>query len=62
MVERLLKYDDAAAILNIGKTKLYQLARDGKVPYVKMDGNVRFRESDLRKYIESCTVQPKQVG
>ena len=60
--DKLLKYNEATEYLRISKTKLYRLAQERKIPFVKFGGNIRFKKSDLKQYIEDCTVEPKQVG
>lgn len=53
--ETLLKVSDVAKVLNIGRTKAYELARERKLPVVKIDGCIRIRHEDLQRYIEEQT-------
>lgn len=48
----LLKLSDVAKILNIGRTKSYELARRKKFTVVKIDGAIRVRYEDLQKFID----------
>ncbi len=55
----LLTIAEAAAALRISRSKLYQLAEDGKVPTVRVDGcgKVLFRRSELE-----AALKPKRVA
>lgn len=48
-----LSLDEASEHLGIGKTKLYQLANDGKVPVSKLDKQWRFNISELDNWLKS---------
>ena len=50
----LLKATDVAEILNICKSKAYQLLQNGQIPSIRIDGSVRVRPSDLDEYIQKC--------
>ncbi len=52
----------AAKFLGISRETLDKLRRDGKITYVKMGVLVRFRDEDLRDYIDSCVQQKKAAG
>ena len=47
----LLKYDDAAAILAVSKSKLYRMVIAGEIPAVKFGGNIRIRMTDLERLV-----------
>ena len=54
----LLKYDQAAELLNISKSTLYEMVRNGKIQVVQFGngaktgvGNTRFRLKDLENFI-----------
>lgn len=53
-LEKLLDVDEALEVLNISRTKLYQLVREGELPAVKMGRCVRFRPTSLREYIANA--------
>ncbi|MBV1851906.1 helix-turn-helix domain-containing protein [Catellatospora tritici] len=48
----LLTADEAAAVLGIGRTLLYDLVRTGKVRSVQIGRLRRFRPADLRVYAD----------
>jgi excisionase family DNA binding protein len=50
--DRLLKVDEAAAMLGLKPATLYQWTYQRRIPVVKLMGRaLRFRESDLQKLI-----------
>ena len=56
IIERLLTPDEAAEILRVKLSWLYQHTRrrsQDRNPFVKIGRYLRFREQDLRTYIES---------
>ncbi len=55
--ETLLKVSDVAERLNIGRSKVHELAKEKKIPVVKIDGCIRVRLSDLEKWIEEKVEQ-----
>ena len=54
----LLTAVEAAKVLGIGRSKLYELVARGAVQSVKLDRCRRFRRSDLDRYIRSLPVAP----
>lgn len=46
-----LSLDQAAAYLGIGKTKLYDLAQNNKIPAQKLDKQWRFKPADLDRWV-----------
>ena len=54
-VSRLLKVEEVASLLNVPRKWVYRRVRskppDG-IPYLKVGKYLRFRESDLRDYVE----------
>jgi excisionase family DNA binding protein len=47
----LLTADEAARVLGIGRTKLYELMRRGDLKRVRVDGAVRLAYADLQEYV-----------
>ena len=47
----LLKYDEAAAMLAVSKSKLYRMVIAGEIPAVRFGGNIRIRLSDLEALV-----------
>ena len=56
--DHLLTAVEAAEVLGIGRSKLYELVGRGVVQSVKLDRCRRFRRSDLDHYIRSLPVAP----
>ena len=54
----LLKYEEAAAILAVSKSKLYRMVIAGEIPAVKFGGNIRIRMTDLEQLVEGL---PKKL-
>jgi excisionase family DNA binding protein len=48
----LLTAADAAKVLTLEEWRIYELARQGKLPVVRIGRNVRFKKSDLLAWIE----------
>lgn len=46
--EPLLRPEEVAAILNISKSSIYRMAREGIIPSVRFMGSVRFRGDDIQ--------------
>ena len=54
MEDRLLyRVSEVALILNISRSKVYELLGSGDLPSVKIDRTRLIRDSDLRQYVES---------
>lgn len=51
--ELLLTAAEAAAVLKIGRSKLYELVARGAITSVKLDRCRRFRRSDLDRFIRA---------
>ena len=49
----LLTVDEAAAYCRVSKSTIQKWRRDGLIPCVRMFSDIRFRRSDLNKFIES---------
>ena len=47
---------DAAVILGVSRTMVYDLMRDGLLPYVRIGADRRIRAVDLTAYIDSLAV------
>lgn len=51
-MESLLTAREAARLLRINRFLVYQLAREGELPVVRINRLVRFRPEDLRDWVE----------
>ena len=49
---------EVADYLKMSKSKLYELVKKEKIPFIKIGRNVRIRESDLVKWLDERT-QPE---
>lgn len=52
-MEKLLTLQQIATILQISETTLYKLARNGKIPAIKVGNQWRFKMEDIDKWLES---------
>lgn len=56
-LRRLLKPADVARKLGVSRTWLYEAAKDGRIPCVRLggpDGPVRFIEADLERWLDEA--------
>lgn len=53
MSERILTVKEAAAILRVSPSKLYQMAKEEKVPRLLLGGRVVIPEKQLRAWIDA---------
>ncbi len=44
--------EETAKYLKIGKSTLYKMAREGKIPAVKIANQWRFRKEDIDKWLQ----------
>lgn len=58
--EEYLTIDEAAAFLKVRHSYLYEPKNRANIPYIKKGNLLRFRKSDLIKYLESGLVFPKR--
>jgi excisionase family DNA binding protein len=49
----LLKSEEAAELLKIGERTLWQLTKEGKIPYVRVGKCLRYRPEALREWARS---------
>jgi excisionase family DNA binding protein len=52
-MERLLRADQAAKVLNISTRSVYRLAGEGHFVCLKVGGSLRITEQSVNKYINS---------
>ena len=50
--KHLLRAAEAANLLNVSKSKVYQMIKNGIIPCVKFGRSVRIRKQDLKEFIE----------
>ena len=58
----LLRVDEAAKLLGIGRSKTYQLIARGELPHMRVGGSVRVPVEALRDWIRRRTEANQEVG
>ncbi len=48
----IMTLEETARYLKIGKSTLYKMAREGKIPAVKIANQWRFRKDDVDKWLQ----------
>jgi excisionase family DNA binding protein len=48
----IMTLEETARYLKIGKSTLYKMAREGKIPAVKIANQWRFRKEDIDKWLQ----------
>ena len=56
-MKTLLKISEAAELLRVSKTKVYQLVEDKRIPHYRLDGRVVFSEEQLEEYLSKHVVE-----
>jgi excisionase family DNA binding protein len=52
VVEALLKARELAKVTGISRTTLYEMAKQDRIPHVRIGGMVRFPESRVAEWLE----------
>lgn len=50
--------DDLADLLAMSKTSIYRLVNKRQIPFNKIGGSLRFRKTDVDKYLDSQRIEP----
>jgi excisionase family DNA binding protein len=53
-----LTVKDVAELLSFSEKKIYGLVEEKKIPFIRIDGSIRFRYEDLDKWLEEKRVAP----
>jgi excisionase family DNA binding protein len=61
MNDKILTIPEVAAYLQVSKAKIYLMVQRGEIPYIRLDRNVRIRESDLLKWLDKQTVTKREL-
>ncbi len=56
---RLLSVKEIARILSAKPKTIYQWAALNQIPYIKLNGCLRFDSDDIQKWIQSCKKEPE---
>jgi len=59
MDDRIMTISEVASYLKVSKAKIYLMIQRGQIPYIRLDRNVRVKESHLQKWLEKQTVIDK---
>ncbi len=51
----IMTLEETAKYLKIGKSTLYKMAREGKIPAVKIANQWRFRKEDIDRWLQEIT-------
>jgi excisionase family DNA binding protein len=60
-MDEILTVPQVARYLKISRSKAYYLVQQKKIPYIRIGRNVRVREADLEKWIESNLIVNGQI-
>jgi excisionase family DNA binding protein len=56
---KLLTTKDVMAYLNISRTKLWELTKNGEIPAFKVGGEFRYKAAEILDYLEKNRVKAK---
>lgn len=54
----LITPEEAASLLRMSKPSVYRLIGKRKIPFYKISGSLRFRISEIEKYINDARIDP----
>jgi len=57
----LLTVRDVQEVTQLGRTKIYELMRDGQLPYLRIGRSVRFRREALEAWLAALEQELQQV-
>ena len=60
-MEKLLTINDISDILKIKIDTIYKYVQKDKIPYVKINGNLRFREKDIDNLLKKNNIKSKNI-
>jgi len=53
----LITPDELASILRMSKSSIYRIIEKREIPFYKISGSLRFKESDIESYINSSRIE-----
>lgn len=56
-LDRLLTVEEMCRLLNVKKSFIYTLTHEKKIPYIKIRKFIRFRESEINKWLEERSLR-----
>ena len=60
-MERLLTIDQVSDLLQVKKNTIYSWTHTGKIPFVKINGALRFKEKAISNWIDNQVEEPKEL-
>jgi excisionase family DNA binding protein len=60
-LERLLTVQDISSLLRVPKSYIYWLTHQRKIPHMKINGHLRFRQSDIDDWLSDKEIR-EDVG
>jgi excisionase family DNA binding protein len=60
--DKILTIPEVADYLKLSKAKVYMMVQRGEIPYIRLERNVRIRESDLMKWLEKQIVPTRKLS
>ena len=58
MVNRLLKGNQVAELLNVSRSQAYRMMRNGEIPTIRFGKLIRVNPEDLDSFLEQCRTEP----
>jgi len=58
-LSEIMTLEETAKYLKIGKSTLYKMVREGKIPAVKIANQWRFRKEDINKWFQE--IRDKEI-
>ena len=55
-METIYTIPEVAEYLKMSKSKVYDMVKTERIPYIRIGGNVRIRESDLIEWLDEQTL------
>ncbi len=62
MINKLLTAEDVAAMINCGPSTIYEWAKSGRIPSLKLNGLVRFVPEEVQAWIQRNRQQASDPG
>lgn len=54
--DNLITPEEVASILRMSKSSIYRIIEKRQIPFYKISGSLRFRKSDIDKYIDDALI------
>jgi len=54
---KLLRISEAATLLRISRSKLYQLVEDKRIQHIRIDGRVLFAQKQIERFVREHFVE-----